>query len=226
MTLMAVLFDFDGTIIDLNFKYAESRIAIKKILKGLGFEESVFSLQDTAQTILEKAEKQMREMHMKMGLCEVKNRIWPIIDKFEVEAINDSKLVQGTKPILDFLSKKGIRKGLVSNSGRSALQLALTRHRLGKAFDTIVTRDEVNRLKPYGEGIELALKILKISNENAIYLGDGINDVLAAKDAKVRSIAIGRWAHSKEKLAQLSPDYVVTSLNEAMNLLKQLIEEA
>ena len=53
MKLKAVLFDFDGTVVDLNFKYAESRIAIIKFLKELDFETSIFSLYDTAQSIIE-----------------------------------------------------------------------------------------------------------------------------------------------------------------------------
>lgn len=224
MNLRAVLFDFDGTIIDLNFKYAESRIAIIKVLKELDFDTSNFSLYDTAQTILEKLEKQIIEKSMNIKLSEIKDKIWSVIDEFEIEAVNTSKLVKETKSILRFLSEKEIKKGLVTNSGKKAVQLALMKHELEHDFDVIVTRDEVDRLKPYGEGIKLALRILNVPIENAIYVGDSINDVLAAKDANVCSIKINRWPHSIEKLRKLSPDYIVNSLNEAINLLKRLID--
>ena len=224
MKLKAVLFDFDGTIVDLNFKYAESRIAIKKVLKELGFDESVFALNDTAQTILEKVKKQIVEKSMDTKLSEIKDKILSIIDEFEIEAVNASELLEETKSILNFLSEKGIKKGLVTNSGKKAIQLALIKHGLEHDFDVIVTRDEVDRLKPYGDGIRLALRIINVAIENAIYVGDSINDVFAAKDANVCSIVINRWLHNIERLRKSSPDYIVNSLSEAMSLLKRLID--
>jgi len=224
MNLKAVLFDFDGTIVDLNFKYAESRMAIFEVLKGLGFDTSVFSLRDNAQTILEKVEKQIIEKSMSVKLSEIKDKIWSIIDEFEIEAVNASELLKETKSILKFLSEKEIKKGLVTNSGRKAVQLALIKHDLEHGFDVIVTRDEVDKLKPYGDGIRLALRIINVQIENAIYVGDSINDVLAAKDANVCSIAINRWPYYIEKLRKLSPDCTVNSLSETTNLLKQLID--
>jgi len=224
MKLKSVLFDFDGTIVDLDFKYAESRVAIIKALKELDFDTLNFSLQDTAQTILEKVEKQIMEKSMNIKLSEIKDKIWSIIDEFEMEAVNASELLKETKSILRLLSEKGIKKGLVTNSGRKAVQLALIKHELEHGFDVIVTRDEVDRLKPYGDGIRLALRMINVPIENAIYVGDSINDVLAAKDANVYSIAINRWPHYIEKLRKSSPDYIVNSLGETMNLLKRLID--
>jgi len=224
MKLKAVLFDFDGTVIDLNFKYAESRIAIISFLKELYFDTSIFSPYDTAQTIIEKVEKQIIEKSMNMKLSEIKDKIWSIIDEFEIEAVDASELVKETKSILKLLSERGIKKGLVTNSGRKAVQLALIRHGLERGFDAVVTRDEVDRLKPYGDGIELALRILSVPIENAAYVGDSVNDVLAAKNANVSSIIINRWTSYIEKLRKLSPNYIVNSLSEAMDLLKQLID--
>jgi len=220
MKLKAVLFDFDGTIIDLNFKYEESRKTIFKLLKGLSFDTSIFSLHDSAQTILEKVEKQIKEKSLNMKLSEIKNRIWSIIDEFEIEAIKTSELLKETKSMLNFLSEKGIKKGLVTNSGKKAVELALKKHDLEHNFDVIVTRDEVDKLKPYGNGIKLALRIINVPAENAVYIGDSINDLLAAKDASVCFIKINRWTNSIERLKEASPDYIVKSLSEAMSLLK------
>jgi len=224
MKLKAVLFDFDGTIIDLNFKYEESRMAIFEVLKGLGFNISFFTLRDTAQTILEKVERQIIEKSMNVKLSDIKNKIWLIIDEFEIQAVNSSELLKETKSILDFLSEKEVKKGLVTNSGRKAVQLALIKHGLENSFDVIITRDEVDKLKPFGDGIKLALRVIDVQTENALYVGDSINDVLAAKDANVYSIAIGRWPQHIEKLRKLSPSYIVKSLGETADLLKQLMD--
>ncbi|MEM3383755.1 MAG: HAD family phosphatase [Nitrososphaerales archaeon] len=225
MNLKAVLFDFDGTIIDLDFKYEESRMVILKLLKELGFETSIFSLRDGAQTILEKVEGQIKERSLNLKLSEIKNKIWSIIDEFEIEAVKNSKLLEGTKTIMNFLSEKGIKKGLVTNSGKKAVELALKNHGLEHDFDVIVTRDEVDKLKPYGDCIKLALKIINVPIENAVYVGNSINDLIAAKDAKIRFIKIERCTNYIDKLIELSPDYTVKSLSEAMILMKRSIDQ-
>ncbi|MEM3437106.1 MAG: HAD family phosphatase [Nitrososphaerales archaeon] len=225
MKLKAVLFDFDGTIVDLNFKYEESRMAILKLLKELGFEISIFSLRDNAQAILEKVERQIKEKSLNLKLSEIKDRIWLIIDEFEIEAVKTSKLLEETKFIINFLSEKGIKKGLVTNSGRKAIGLALKKYNLEYDFDVIITRDEVDKLKPYGNGIKLALRIINVPIKNAVYVGNSINDLLAAKDANICFIKIDRQANSIERLKEVSPDYTVKSLGEAMSLIKQLINQ-
>jgi phosphoglycolate phosphatase-like HAD superfamily hydrolase len=54
-------------------------------------------------------------------------------------------------------------------------------------------------------------------------VGDSANDVLAARSANVSSIIINRKASYIEKLRKLSPNYIVNSLSEGMDLLKQLV---
>ncbi|MCP8311559.1 MAG: HAD family hydrolase [Candidatus Methylarchaceae archaeon HK02M1] len=223
MKVRVVLFDLDGTLVYLKFKYAESRIAIIEFLKRLGFDASKIFLRDNAQTILEKVEEQIREKSMNVKLSEIKNRIWFIIDDFEIDAVRLSELAEGSKTILSFLSEKGIKVGMVTNSGRKATQLALKKHDLEHAFDVTVTRDEVNRLKPYGEGIGLALRILNVPTTDAIYIGDSFNDFLAAKDVGVRFIMVNRF-HSAEGLKQASPDYAVNFLSESIELINQFIK--
>jgi phosphoglycolate phosphatase-like HAD superfamily hydrolase len=58
-----------------------------------------------------------------------------------------------------------------------------TRH-----FRTVITQDDVARKKPYPDGL---LKILgKRDPENALYLGDNVDDALAAQSAGVPFMAI------------------------------------
>jgi len=57
-----------------------------------------------------------------------------------------------------------------------------------KLFRTVVTMDDVKRKKPYPDGL---LKILGAREpSSALYVGDNIDDALAARDARVPFIAI------------------------------------
>jgi HAD superfamily hydrolase (TIGR01548 family) len=67
-------------------------------------------------------------------------------------------------------------------------------------FRTVVTMDDVNKIKPHPEGL---LKILDKRNPaTALYVGDNIDDALAARDAHVPFVAIlPRGAHGYRQRA-------------------------
>jgi HAD superfamily phosphatase len=75
-------------------------------------------------------------------------------------------------------------------TGRTRKEFAYTFDRWAAArhFRTIVTMDDVKRKKPYPDGL---LKILgRRDPETALYVGDNIDDALAARDARVPFMAI------------------------------------
>jgi HAD superfamily phosphatase len=75
-------------------------------------------------------------------------------------------------------------------TGRTRKEFAYTFHRWAGArhFRTVVTMDDVPRKKPYPDGL---LKILDGRDPGtALYVGDNVDDGLAAKAAGVRFIAI------------------------------------
>jgi len=95
--------------------------------------------------------------------------------------------------------KKRLRMGIASGRPKFEAELALTRFRLLPYFDSIVTLDEcmeeenrilrstgkrVNFLKPHPYSILRAIYEIGISNPQCGYVGDVIDDIIAAKAAK------------------------------------------
>lgn len=75
-------------------------------------------------------------------------------------------------------------------TGRTRREFAYTFDRWSAArhFHSVVTMDDVKRKKPYPDGL---LKILgERDPATALYVGDNIDDALAARDAKVPFMAI------------------------------------
>jgi HAD superfamily hydrolase (TIGR01548 family) len=87
-------------------------------------------------------------------------------------------------------------------TGRTRQEFSYTFDRWPAAlhFRAVVTMDDVKRKKPYPDGL---LKILgKRDPASALYVGDNIDDALAARDARVPFIAIlPRDAHGYRALA-------------------------
>ncbi len=219
MKTRAVIFDLDGTLIFLHFRYTESRKVIIETINKMGLDGSKISLGDTAQIVIEKIDKEIKVRSMNLQISEIKKKIWSIIDNFEIESIEISELAKDTKSLLNFLSKEDIKLGIVTNNGSKGTRLALKKHGIEDYFDVIITRDDVDKLKPYGEGLKLALKMLEVQSNDAVYIGDSFNDVLASKDAGVHSILINK-SHSMDKNLEKSPDHIINSLSEVIDLIK------
>jgi phosphoglycolate phosphatase-like HAD superfamily hydrolase len=75
-------------------------------------------------------------------------------------------------------------------------------------------------MKPAIAPIEKILKELGVSNEEAILVGDGVMDIMAAKAAGLRSVAVSTGPFPIERILKAEPDYLLHSVNE----LPQLIE--
>jgi HAD superfamily phosphatase len=78
--------------------------------------------------------------------------------------------------------------GLFTGRTREELRHTLARFRTAKHFHAIVTHDDVSRTKPDPEGL---LRILDgRAPSTALYIGDNVDDALAARDASVAFVGV------------------------------------
>lgn len=77
-----------------------------------------------------------------------------------------------------------------------------------KYFAFIAGAETVRNLKPDAEGINLILKKTKTPRSMALIIGDMPEDILAGKNAEIKTGAVG-WGLGKwENLVKLNPDYL------------------
>jgi len=214
----AILFDLDGVIIKSTYQSREAKIALINKLRELGINVSNFSLGDTTMDILSKAYAQIKK-NRNIPLEDAKRIMNEILDKFDLEAISRSELIHNAKSVLDSLRNKGLRLGIVTNSCRQGIKFALEKFSLKKYFDIIVTRNDVEKMKPSEEGIIKALTSLGCKRYEAMYIGDSWVDIKAAKNARVISVAIIGGISRPERLQQESPDILVGSLDELLDIV-------
>jgi HAD superfamily hydrolase (TIGR01548 family) len=96
------------------------------------------------------------------------------------------------------LERWGRRAELALFTGRTRRELKYTLEQFGVShlFPRTVTMDDVERLKPDPEGLHLLLG--KVAPRNALYLGDVLDDALAARNARVPFLGVlarGSEAH-------------------------------
>lgn len=124
-------------------------------------------------------------------------------------------LMPRTITILKKLNKK-YTLALITNRSKPTTQLLLRRHNLKKYFAVIIDREDVTRHKPHPEGINKALKKLRLKPSDTIFVGDMPEDILAAHNAKLKSILISK------KRNRFATDFKLNELKKIIDLLKKI----
>jgi len=106
--------------------------------------------------------------------------------------------------------------GIVTGRPRKETEYSLRLNSLQEFFDfnKIVCMEDTKKGKPDAEPLLLACK--RIECKNAVYIGDSVSDVLAAKAAKMKSIYLG-----KQKLGNLT----IKKIEDLMEGIKWLKSE-
>jgi HAD superfamily hydrolase (TIGR01509 family) len=118
---------------------------------------------------------------------------------------------------------RGWRLAAVTSQPRSRAMATLKAS--ASLFEVLITyNDTVRRTKPDPYPLLLAAERLGVSVQDAVAVGDTHVDLLAARRAKMRSVAV-LWGYEGEaELSRYSPDHVVASPAELEDLLTRELE--
>jgi phosphoglycolate phosphatase len=148
-------------------------------------------------------------------------RIGAIYDRYDEDALTRWTLRPKARDFIDDLKTNGIKTGLVSNVGKLALEKAFHKLNFDQLFDVSITRNDVRTLKPSGEGINLALTRLRVAKNKALYVGDSLDDIHAAKEAGLKVIIILGGENSKSDLLSGGPDFLIQDFGKLIARLKE-----
>ena len=198
MTLKAILFDLDGTLVNTlrlfpqliaqEFMKTPTRRKVKKYLKRLGtfynvkqngvwYKHSWFSFQLFRGI---KADFRISWTRLLHGLIRV---TWQFL-KWDQE-IHVFPEVPGT---LQRLKQKGLKLAIVSNGSLRLLKKRFAPYL--HLFDVLVDSKSIRHWKPSPIPIYYAIEKLGVSTDEVVFIGDTIVDLLAAKQAGVKIILV------------------------------------
>lgn len=214
----AVLFDFEGTLVDLQWNVKGAIQEILERLSVLGF--PVERLRGKRYSLLKK-EAVAIAMELGQSPDRVKEEIDAIYDRFDVDALLRWSPRPQAKDFLYSLKASDIQTGLVSNVGKKALVEAINKLGLSSLLNIVVSRNDVRHPKPNGEGVCLALDHLGTPGENALFVGDSIDDIQAAREAGLRVIIILDGKNPGPDLLSGEPDFLIQNYAELIVCLKE-----
>jgi HAD superfamily hydrolase (TIGR01509 family) len=226
--LKGIIFDLDGTLIELHVDGTAFRQEIARQLEVSGFNMELVRTRYKGlyvQDLLDLARSQIQEGLVTADYEALKERTFRGLDALELQWIKRSRLLPGAEELLSRLGGEGrvpITLSLLTNSGRAATSWAMERLGFKKYFETSFTRDELPVMKPRPEGIGAALDRLGLMKEEVLYVGDSPTDIMASRAAGVRIASVATGRYDVEALTKLGPDFVLGSISELEALVPRL----
>jgi putative hydrolase of the HAD superfamily len=183
--MKAIIFDFDGTIIDTESVWYEQSKQL--LLEEYGFELEL----EVFAGFIGTHEHGINNYYMKsvgesFNLVHFNQQLNERVN----EHVQTLEAREGFSTLFEKAREIGMKIGLATSSGRKWIEPFLEKFGLLNDFDAICTRDEVSRVKPDPELYELAIKKLNVNPSEAIAIEDSVNGSLAAMGAGLSCIVI------------------------------------
>lgn len=209
----AVIFDFEGTLVDFQWQLQPAEDELRGALARFGLVAAPFR-QGNYATMWNAAADLLGSR-----LPELRRLLFPIYDRWDADALTRWAPRPEAGELLRRLAAAGRRVGLVSNIGRAALQEALHRFDFARWLAPVVSRDDVTYLKPRAEGIARVLSAWQARPDAALFVGDSRADVLGARAAGMRVAVIRGGECDESAFVSDPPDHLVSHLGEIEGLL-------
>lgn len=251
MTLRAIAFDLWETLItdtpELSKQQERLRLTrMEEILAGHGFGELADRIEHAYRALWHRC----HDLYWSMDLdVPCRRQIEHFLEELELEpasfgetvleALEDAyanaaleilpKTVDGAEELLAALKARGLRVGLISNTGRtpgSVLRAILDELKLAPSIDVMVFSNEHGECKPQASIFEELRRGLDVAYEEMMFVGDNpYVDVHGAQRLGMRGVLFDppsrgtAVAPAVDHGLEITPDARVTRLSDLLNVL-------
>lgn len=117
---------------------------------------------------------------------------------------------------LKWLRKRKIELALITNKPERFVAPLLDQMKLGRYFPLIIAGDTLPQQKPDPAALLHVMHMTGVSRNEALFIGDSRNDVLAAKAAGVKCVALSYGYNHGRPIDEEEPALVVDDLRELL----------
>jgi HAD superfamily hydrolase (TIGR01549 family) len=206
--LRAVLFDWDGTLVD---SAAKSYRCYVRAFAAYGIEYDHATFERTYSP-------DWYRTYEDVGLP---REAWAEADArwLECYETEPSELLPGARATLERLSGRGLVQGLVSSGDPVRVRREIADFGLAPFFSTVVCGGETRERKPHPEPLLVALERLGIEPHHSAYVGDSPEDVMMARAAGAFAVGIPGGFPNVAALERSAPHVLAPDLEAAVSAL-------
>ncbi|KAA8782800.1 HAD family hydrolase [Paenibacillus amylolyticus] len=184
--IKALIFDFDGTIIDTETAWY---IAFRDAYKEHGVDLTLEMYSECIGTSL-KTFNPYEYLITDLNLPIDRDAFRESIQLQHAALMNKEKVRPGIQEYLEQASKAGIKLAVASSSKREWVEQHLEQLKLKDYFEVIRTADDVANVKPDPELYNHALEALGVTPDEAVAIEDSPNGARAAAAAGMHCVVI------------------------------------
>jgi len=212
MTPKCVLFDLDGTLVD---SLEDLTDAVNHMLAGFGRPPLTSA---SVRRLVGKGAHNLVRRALETESEEAITRGIELFVAYNSDHVTDKSLLYpGVREALLQLAENGIRLVVISNKHEAICHLIMEALGIARLFEIICGGDTFPEMKPSPLPLLQALERLGIAAQDAVMVGDTINDIQAGQQAGVSTIGC-TWGYGGiEELA--GADHCAASPGDMANIL-------
>jgi HAD superfamily hydrolase (TIGR01509 family) len=207
LSIQAVIFDVDGTLVDtVDAYHTVAELAAAPHGVSISREMVRFALNNNHPTFWELVTplEHPNRLELMEAMKQEAMRCWPEVLR------QHGRIMPGLRQTLETLQSRGLRLAIMTGS-QSGSFLPLREEGLLDFFEIIVTGTDVVRSKPDPEGLLKCAAALGIAPGQAVYVGDTPTDVRASRAAGMAAVSVLSGAGDSALLSAAGPDWLIYS---------------
>jgi HAD superfamily hydrolase (TIGR01549 family) len=226
----AVIWDYDGTLVDTRRKNWQVTRALIPAVSGRTLDEFPALASLEAYRAADRRSANWRvllgqEFGLNLEQVDEAGRLWT---RYQLADHSPTPFFNGVAAALEGL--QGLPQAIFSQNSRPAIQRALSAAGLGAYFSLVIGYEEVSfeRQKPAPDGLLICLEQLGIDQGTVFFVGDHdadvlcarrANEVLAARGGGLQIVAVGvAFGNDGQPTWISEPDYVARRPEEVVTL--------
>ncbi len=202
-----IIFDFDGTL-------ADTIGALMRISNRLAPEFGYLQIGDEQLANLKYLSSWEIIKLSKVALWKLPFLLKRVKEEFPGE-VRNVKLFPGVTELLNTLKLQGYRLGIVSSNAEANIRSLLKQNQIEQLFDFVTTASTFGK----GKAIDRMMRQYHCAKSDAIYIGDEIRDIQAARSISIRIVAVGWGFNAPTALIDKQPDLFITKPLALVNAL-------
>lgn len=199
------IFDLDGTLVDSSRDIANAVNHSLRLFNRseLPKEVIVGFVGDGLRTL-------MKRCFPGEGLKQIRKAEKAFRAYYTEHLLDETVLYRGVPEVLEYCRSKV--QAVASNKPAEFVLKILNALGISGYFSVILGGDSVDRKKPFPDQVMHILKETGISSDRALFVGDGVNDFLAARESGVLSCYLNTGFNKGSDLGDMEPDYVLDDI--------------